>query len=186
WGFMKQPSSRLPMWRRRILVVMLAWGLWGTGWARAQSADEGEPGFLTFQGGAFDVLHKATRGAEFGLQYRPAYKFWFINPMIGINGSPVGNAYAYAGISVDIFIGRRLVLRPNFAPGLFVRKGGKDLGHIIEFRTGVELAWRLDDRSRIGLEISHRSNAGLGDHGNQFDNPGEESLLLAYHLPLGR
>ncbi len=177
-------GSIIARWRTcalaAIAVVTLAGG------AQAQPANDSEPAFLTFQGGAFDVLHDETRGAEFGVQYRPAFKFWFMNPMFGLNGSPVGNGYVYAGISFDIFVGNRLVLRPSFAPGLFVRNGGKDLGHIIEFRTGVELAYRLDDRSRLGLEISHRSNAGLGGAGGCPCNPGEESLLFSYHLPLGR
>src|SRR5262245_44749058 len=82
--------------------------------ARAQTVTDSEPAFLTFQGGAFDVFHDETRGAQFALQYRPAFKFWFMNPMLGLNGSTVGNAYVYAGISFDIFIGNRLVLRPSF------------------------------------------------------------------------
>jgi lipid A 3-O-deacylase len=172
------------LFSRTLLAAFLVLGLSG-GSARAQwfNTGDGEPAFLTFQGGAFDVLHEETRGAQLGLQYRPAFKFLYANPMFGINGSTVGNAYIYGGVSFDIFIGNRLVLRPSFGPGLFLRNGGKDLGHIIEFRTGVELAWRLDDRSRIGVEISHRSNAGLGD-GTCPCNPGEESLLLSYHLPL--
>ena len=152
----------------------------------AKAQDVGDPSFLTFQGGAFDLFHDETRGAEFGLQYRSGYRFWFMNPMFGINGSTVGNGYVYAGISFDIFIGNRLVFRPSFAPGLFLRQSGKDLGHVIEFRTAMELAWRFDDRSRLGVEISHRSNAGLGRGGTCPCNPGEETLLLSYHLPLGR
>jgi len=43
----------------------------------------------------------------------------------------------------------------------------------------LEVAYRFDDRSRLGLSISHYSNAGLGD-----DNPGTESLMLNYSVPL--
>jgi len=44
----------------------------------------------------------------------------------------------------------------------------------------LEFAFRFDDRSRLGLSISHYSNAGLGD-----SNPGTESLMANYSIPLG-
>ena len=91
------------------------------------------------QGGAFDLFHDETRGAEFGLQYRSGYRFWFMNPMFGINGSTVGNGYVYAGISFDIFIGNRLVFRPSFAPGLFLRQSGE-----------LELRLPLPDAAQAG------------------------------------
>ena len=100
--------------------------------------------------------------------------------MIGANATTDKSMYAYAGISLDIFFGNRLVLRPSFAPGVYHRGDGKSLGGTIEFRSAGELAYRFDDRSRIGLELSHRSNAGIYEK-----NPGEESLMLFYHLPLG-
>ncbi|HSN88855.1 MAG TPA: acyloxyacyl hydrolase [Thermoanaerobaculia bacterium] len=46
---------------------------------------------------------------------------------------------------------------------------------MVEFRSGVELAWRLNERSRIGLCLYHLSNGGLYDF-----NPGTESLILSY------
>jgi len=46
-------------------------------------------------------------------------------------------------------------------------------------RSQLEVAYRFDGRSRLGLSISHYSNAGLGD-----DNPGTESLMVNYSVPL--
>ena len=46
---------------------------------------------------------------------------------------------------------------------------GKDLGHAIEFRSGIEVAYRFDDYSRLGLSFTHISNAGLDER-----NPGVE------------
>jgi hypothetical protein len=63
--------------------------------------------------------------------------------------------------------------------GAYHEGNGKDLGGTLEFRSGLELAYRFDDRSRLGLEISHRSNASIYE-----DNPGEETLMVFYHLPL--
>jgi hypothetical protein len=101
--------------------------------------------------------------------------------MVGANVSTDGTLYGYAGVSLDLFFGNRLVVRPSFAPGLYYEGDGRDLGGAIEFRSALELAYRFDDRSRLGLELSHRSNANIYDR-----NPGEESFMLFYHFPLGR
>jgi lipid A 3-O-deacylase len=142
--------------------------------ARAQ-----DPSFLTVGVGAFDFMEDDHRAAQFEVQYRPDLKLWVFQPMVGANVNTDGSGYVYAGVSLDIFLGNRVVLRPSFAPGLYIEGDGKDLGSVIEFRSALELGWRFDDRSRLGLEISHRSNAGIDDR-----NPGEESLMLFYHFPL--
>ena len=82
---------------------------------------------------------------------------------------------------MDIYFGRRWVLTPSFAPTWWRGKmDDLDLGHGVEFRSQLEFAYRFDDRSRLGLSISHYSNAGLGD-----SNPGAESLMVKYSIPLG-
>lgn len=151
------------------LTLMLSFGA-----ARAQ-----DPSFLTFGAGAFDFLDSEHRAAQFELQYRSGLKLWVFQPMVGVNATTDSSGYVYAGLSVDIFFGNRFVLRPSFAPGLYYEGDGKDLGSVIEFRSALEAAYRFDDRSRLGLEISHRSNARIDD-----TNPGEESLMVFYHLPL--
>jgi lipid A 3-O-deacylase len=148
---------------------------------RLAPAHADDPSFLTLGAGAYAVFDDDDRAAQFEVQYRPDLKLWIFNPMVGANASTDGTFYAYAGISLDLFLGKRFVARPSFAPGLYHEGGGKDLGNILEFRSAIELAYRFDDRSRLGVELSHRSNAGIGG-----DNPGEESLMLFYHLPLGR
>ncbi|MBT5194166.1 MAG: acyloxyacyl hydrolase, partial [Rhodospirillaceae bacterium] len=91
-----------------------------------------------------------------------------------------GHGFVGAGVLIDIFLGRRFVLTPSFAPHAYW--GGNDdldLGHTVEFRSQLELAYRFDNRSRLGLAISHYSNASLGDK-----NPGTETATLYYSLPL--
>ncbi|MBT4488902.1 MAG: acyloxyacyl hydrolase, partial [Rhodospirillaceae bacterium] len=39
--------------------------------------------------------------------------------------------------------------------------------------------YRFSDRSRLGVALSHISNASIGDK-----NPGAESLMLTYALPV--
>jgi lipid A 3-O-deacylase len=160
----------------RVLLLCAAFlvALVAAGPVRAQ-----DPSFLAVGVGAFDFMEDDDRAAQFEVQYRSDLKLWVFQPMVGANVTTDGSAYVYAGVSLDIFLGNRVVLRPSFAPGLYYEGDGKDLGSVLEFRSALELGWRFDDRSRLGLEISHRSNAGIDDR-----NPGEESLMLFYHFPL--
>jgi lipid A 3-O-deacylase len=149
--------------------------------AQSLSQNGTDPAFFVVGAGAFDFHDHEHRAAQGEVQYRSDLKLWIFNPMVGFSATTDGSIYAYAGISLDIFFGNRWVLRPSFAPGFYNAGGGKDLGHHLEFRSAIELSYRFDDRSRLGLELYHRSNAGLGD-----ENPGEESLMLTYAIPLGR
>ena len=85
-----------------------------------------------------------------------------------------------AGVLVDIYLGKRLVVTPSFAPTIWRGETDQlDLGHPIEFRSQMEMSYRFNDRSRLGLAISHYSNASLGD-----TNPGTETISLYYSVPL--
>jgi hypothetical protein len=148
--------------------------------AAATPASAQEPSFLAVGVGAFDAFDDDWRAAQFDVQYRPHLKLWIFQPMIGANVTTDESAYVYAGLSLDIYFGNRIVLRPNVAAGAYRRGDGKDIGGTLEFRSAAEIAYRFDDRSRLGLEISHRSNADIHDR-----NPGEESLTLFYHIPFG-
>ncbi|MCZ6727505.1 MAG: acyloxyacyl hydrolase, partial [Acidobacteria bacterium] len=72
-------------------------------------------------------------------------------------------------------------LAPNFAVSLYEQGDGKDLGHEIEFRSGLELACSHRGGSSLGLEFYHISNSSISDV-----NPGSNSLLVYYSWPLGR
>ena len=56
-----------------------------------------------------------------------------------------------------------------------------DLGHAVQFKSGIELTARVADRYRVGLLFYHLSNAGLSD-----DNPGVEVLEVVFGIPVGR
>jgi lipid A 3-O-deacylase len=149
--------------------------------AAAAPAAAQDPSFLSFSAGWFDMNRQKDEAIEVGVQWRGSEKLWIFQPMAGAMATFDGAGYVYAGISLDIFLGNRLVFRPSFAPGLYAHGSGYDLGHVVEFRSAAELAWRFDDRSRLGIEFYHLSNAHLGDK-----NPGEESLTLTYAIPIDK
>jgi lipid A 3-O-deacylase len=139
---------------------------------------EDDPEFLSFRTGAFDINDNHTT-ALFGVEYRSDFKDLILTPMAGGFITAEGGLYGYGGVFIDIFLGRRLVVRPNFSVGAYSDGDGKDLGGVLEFRSAIEIAWRFNDRSRLGVELSHLSNASIYD-----SNPGTENLTVNYSVPL--
>ena len=137
------------------------------------------PSFLALGVGYYDLLHDAD-SAEFRLEYRDKHRWWLFKPFAGITATTDAAVFAYAGVLTDFYFGRRIVVTPSVAPGAYSRGNGKDLGHTFEIRSGLEVAYRFDNRGRLGLLFYHISNAGLGDD----RNPGAEVLSLTYALPL--
>ena len=138
-----------------------------------------DPEFITFSGGLFDFNRQKDEGAEFRVEYRSNEKLWLFKPFAVASIVNNGMSFWGGGVLLDIYFGRRLVFTPSFAPTLwFGETDDLDLGHVIEFRSQIEIAYRFDNRSRLGVSVSHYSNASLAD-----ENPGTESLLLNYSMP---
>lgn len=145
-------------------------------------------GTWAFSVGQFDVARDANP-VEGGIQYRfRPLALWSVplTPMIGISATEDGNVWVYGGLRYDFELSKRWVVTPNFAVSLYDEGDGKDLGHAVEFRSGLELSYRLGkDRGngpegpRLGVLFYHLSNASLSEV-----NPGSNSLLLT--LALGR
>lgn len=172
-------SVRKGMVRALALVVMATLAVVSD--ARAGD-DEDDPDFLSLSAGAFDWNRQKDPGAEFRAEYRWGYRMPYIQwkPFVALAGATSGHGFIGAGVLWDVYIGRRVVVTPSFAPHFYVGGDKKlDLGHPVEFRSQLEIAYRFDDRSRLGLAISHYSNASLGD-----TNPGTESAMLYYSIPL--
>lgn len=148
--------------------------------ATAAVAEEDDPSFVTIGGGYFDIVHNDDAAGELRLEYRDKHRFWIFKPFAGATVTTDGSVYGYAGVLTDFYFGRRIVVSPSVAAGPYIEGGGKDLGHVFEIRSGLEVAYRFDDRSRLGVLFYHISNAGLGDD----ENPGAEILTLSYSIPL--
>ncbi len=141
-----------------------------------------DPDFLTIGAGFFDFNRQKDQGAEFRVDYRSNFKLWHIKPFLTAAAVSNGMTFIGAGILLDVYFGRRFVVTPSFAPTWWRGKSDElDLGHGLEFRSQIEFAYRFDDRSRLGIAISHSSNASIVDQ-----NPGTETLLVNYSYPLGR
>jgi hypothetical protein len=164
------PAIRLAMAAAFVMALTLS----------APSARAADPDFLVFSVGAHDVNDDKTT-SEFRLEYRSDINLSIFKPFTGFMFTADEATYAYAGIYVDFFIGRRFVVQPSFAAGAYRQGKGKNLGNTLEFRSQIEFAYRRDDRSRIGVSVNHISNASLAQN-----NPGTESIVLNYAMPLAQ
>lgn len=155
--------------------------------AQAAHADADDPALLALGVGYYDIGSGDDTAVDFRLEYRHDQGFWIvgdwigIKPWVGIEATSDAAVYGVGGLLLDIDLGPRLIATPSAGVGAYADGDGKDLGHTVEFRTQFELAYRFDNRSRLGLAFSHISNAGIGDK-----NPGVEILNVYYALPLGR
>jgi len=142
------------------------------------------PARLALGAGAFNITpssgHADSRtAAEFRGEYRFGDMWWIIAPFVGASVTSQGATFGYFGFGFDVNFGPNWVLTPNAAAGVFEKGSGLNLGSWWEFRTGGELAYRFANQSRLGIEITHTSNAGIGKL-----NPGEQSALLMYSIPM--
>lgn len=90
-------------------------------------------------------------------------------------------SYFALGIYKDIRLFSNLYGVICFSPGLVMGEGEDQLGHIIEFRTAIELNCQFPKNIRLGIGIAHYSNSSMGDI-----NPGTESIRLLWYLPLSK
>ena len=97
-----------------------------------------------------------------------------ISPITGGFFTENSAAYIYTGFEWNVEMGE-LTFTPSFAPGLYHKGDGKDLGHTLEFKSEVQLSFNLSQSSKLGLSYNHVSNASLGDK-----NPGANSYMFNY------
>lgn len=174
------PGKALAVVRRAIVLpaFILAVGL-QLGPARAQDISQ-DPSFLSIGVGAYDVFEGLDRAADFRLEYRHGDGLWIFKPWAGIEATSDGALYGVIGFLTDFYFGRRIVVTPSVGIGAYHDGDGLELGNTFEIRSQLEIAYRFDDRSRLGLAMSHISNAGTGNK-----NPGTEIITVYYSLPLG-
>jgi hypothetical protein len=124
--------------------------------------------------GLFDFDDRG-RELEAGAAYSGPDLFYGLRPSAGAAVATGGSVYAHAGVRWEIDVLAPVVLAPSVAVAAYERGGGKDLGSALEFRSGIEVGVRLEERLTVGVGIWHLSNAAIEDK-----NPGANSLLLSY------
>lgn len=143
---------------------------------------------LSFGMGAFDIMREKHRTWEFEIEYKflvnwlvSPWHFLEFRPLIGVMATATSSVYGYVGLNFDLLFWNHLLIAPGFAAGYYGKGNGKNLGYPIEFRSGLEVAYQFQDGHRLGVHFYHLSNASLARR-----NPGEESLVIYYDIPIKR
>jgi hypothetical protein len=172
--------------RQSILqVTAMMLSTWAMAAARVASCEpvigDREP-LLVLAAAQFNIEDPSEGPTGGGVEYRWApLDRWKLIPSVGFTLAEEGVAYGYAALRYDFHLGRSWFLTPVFGAGLFSNGGDLDLGHTVQFKSGIELSARVADRYRVGLLFYHLSNGGLSD-----DNPGVEVLEVVFGIPMGR
>ena len=97
-----------------------------------------------------------------------------LSPITGVLITTDNAGYVYTGVQAQYKIGT-LNITPSFTPGLYHEGDGKDLGHLLEFKSEIQLSFDLSKNSELGFSYNHLSNASLGDK-----NPGANSYMFNF------
>ena len=134
---------------------------------------------FNFYSGMFDFSDDGKRSTIFGLEHQNEnlLRDSFLGTLSPVTGALItaDNAtYFYTGVQAQYKIGK-INFTPSFTPGLYNEGNGKDLGHIVEFKSEVQLSVDLLKNSHLGFSYNHISNASLGDK-----NPGANSYMFNF------
>ncbi len=129
--------------------------------------------------GMFDFSDDGKRSTLIGFQHQNENlnRDTFLGNLSPITGALItaDNAgYIYTGVQAQYRIGK-LNITPSFTPGLYHEGDGKDLGHILEFKSEVQISLDIFKNSELGFSYNHISNASLGDK-----NPGANSYMFNF------
>ena len=129
--------------------------------------------------GMFDFSDQGKRSTLIGFQHqnenlnRDTF-FGNLSPITGAFITADSAGYIYTGVQAQYKIGA-LNITPSFMPGLYHQGDGKDLGHVLEFKSEVQLSLDISKSTELGFSYNHLSNASLGDK-----NPGANSYMFNF------
>ena len=129
--------------------------------------------------GMFDFSDDGKRSTLIGIQHQNENlnRDTFLGNLSPITGALITSdnaGYIYTGVQAQYKIGI-LKITPSFTPGLYHEGDGKDLGHMLEFKSEVQLSFDLSKNTELGFSYNHLSNASLGDK-----NPGANSYMFNF------
>ena len=131
-------------------------------------------------GGSYDYDDDNT-STLYGLNYHLSdnvfsfFNLIDLNPVIGGFVTAKSASMFYSGFETNI--GQdSIYLNLSSSAGIYSNGDGKDLGNDLQFKSEVNLFYRLGKSSSIGLGSHHISNAGLSSV-----NPGTNNFYLIFN-----
>ena len=171
-------TSRLSathLWRRARFIIAILVLFGSTAISNAQEQPR-----ISLSAGKIGVSDSPDEDNYLALEYLfPAKTRLRLTPALGLSAAEDGSFYVYADLKRHLRLGRHWLLTPSLGAGLYDGGDEVDLGHVVEFKSGLELGYEFDNRVRLGLGFFHISNASLSNN-----NPGTEILAGSISLPL--
>ncbi len=94
-----------------------------------------------------------------------------------LSGQTGGDVFVGGGLVSKVSLSPEWSAEASIMPGAYFEDSAlTDLGHTIQFRSLLGLAYHLRSGDKVSLAVLHKSNAGLGNI-----NPGANSILLRWH-----
>ncbi len=163
--------------RKTLLAITAAALLTST---TALADDSMRKDMLQFSIGYYDVFDD-EEALDLRVEYRPDSVVYIDNlkPWVGAELTSDASIWIGGGLLYDWNVADSWYVTPSLGAGLYAQGSSDlDLGHAIEFRSQLEVSYEFNNESRVGLSLSHLSNAGLDSH-----NPGTEVLSLSWAYP---
>ena len=141
-------------------------------------SEENSSKFNVFSG-MFDFSDASTKSVLVGFQHQNEdlnkdFSLGNFSPITGAFITENSAAYIYTGVQAQYNLGK-INFNPSFAPGLYSKGDGKDLGHILEFKSELQISVDFVSNSQLGFSYNHLSNASLGTK-----NPGANSYMFNF------
>jgi hypothetical protein len=138
-----------------------------------------DPHEYNFYTGMFDFSDEGKKSTLVGIQHQNENLYrdsllGKISPVTGFLITGDSSTYLYSGVQAEYNIGK-MNITPSFTPGLYGKGDGKDLGHMLEFKSEVQLSFDVLKNSELGFSYNHISNASLADK-----NPGANSYMFNF------
>ena len=129
--------------------------------------------------GMFDFSDNGKKSTLIGFQHQneDLNRDTFLGNLSPITGALLtadSAAYIYTGVQAQYKLGR-INFIPSFTSGLYSKGDGKDLGHILEFKSELQISIDFVSNSQLGFSYNHLSNASLGTK-----NPGANSYMFNF------
>ena len=113
------------------------------GWNVKSDAEVGKKGILTFE------------------KLLPNNLLYGIRPLLAVGFSVDGMGYASAGVRKD-FIFDKIRVSPYFAPSMYsANMRYPTVSELIQFKSGVDVAYQVKQNTYVGVGIYHMSNAQI-------------------------
>ena len=159
-----------------IMIALISFSFSVFAYAGEKQSNETEFNFFT---GMFDFSDQKQKAGIIGFQHQndELFRESFLGRLSPITGGFLteNNAfYVYTGAQAEYDLGA-FKITPSFAPGYYSSGDGKDLGHVLEFKSEIQMSLNLSDSTQFGMSYNHLSNASLGDK-----NPGANSYMINF------